>query len=757
MMKTLLCCLLLVFTGFVFGQKTVTGKVVDDSTGEPLIGATITVVGTTQGTTTDAEGTFVFSTNAREILVSYLGYTSMTVPVEDTMFIALKSESVLMQEVNVIGEGIVGGLVIKTLSTINQKELSTNNDLLITPALNRIPGVYMQSGTFNTNRITIRGIGNRSPYGTSKIRAFWNDIPLTSGTGETTIEDIDLTLLDGVDVLKGPASSVYGAGLGGLIQLRSNENRYNPQRLASVQTTVGSFGLLRNVAQFSTGEAGRYNLRINVNDTHSDGWRENNQYDRRGFATVGEFYHDKGQLSFLVNYTKQKAYIPSSIDLPTFENTPEKAAFTWKQIEGYEEYDKTIMGLSYRSEWANWLSNTTSVFASFRKNYEPRPFDILRENNQAQGGRTTFSIPFFTKKPTRLTWLLGAEFFHEDYSWQTYETLAKAELGAILSDHDEARQYANFFTQARLEVSDRLLVTVGLNYNTTDYDLLDRYTLDSVDISGDYSFDPVLSPYFSASYQLSENWATPNEASLFLIASHGFSPPSLEETLTPDGLINPDIQPERGWNFEIGSRGRLQKLSYTLSLYSMRIQDLLVARRTALDQYVGINAGKTVHNGVELALSYDIYTTNKWNWNLFANYSYSDYRFDEFLDGDSDFSGNDLTGTAPHIGSAGFILQQTSGLYATVTYQFVDAMPINDANTVFSNAYDLLDAKVGYTFSFSDHWRLNAYAGINNALDEHYASMLLINAVGFGSSLPRYYYPGLPRNYYGGLKLEYRF
>ena len=46
---------------------------------------------------------------------------------------------------------------------------------------------------------------------------------------------------------------------------------------------------------------------------------------------------------------------------------------------------------------------------------------------------------------------------------------------------------------------------------------------------------------------------------------------------------------------------------------------------------------------------------------------------------------------------------------------------------------------------------LKIYAGINNLTNTHYASMLVVNARGFGGTEPRYYYPGLPRHGYGGI------
>src|SRR5690606_26590295 len=105
----------------------------------------------------------------------------------------------------------VGILTAAELHRIN----NTDNSI----AMNMISGVQMQSATFNTNRISIRGIGARTPYGTNKIRAFFGNIPLTSGDSETTIEDLDIENLQQVEIIKGPLSSVYGAGLGGAILL----------------------------------------------------------------------------------------------------------------------------------------------------------------------------------------------------------------------------------------------------------------------------------------------------------------------------------------------------------------------------------------------------------------------------------------------------------------------------------------------------------------------------------------------------------
>ena len=83
-------------------------------------------------------------------------------------------------------------------------------------------------------------------------------------------------------------------------------------------------------------------------------------------------------------------------------------------------------------------------------------------------------------------------------------------------------------------------------------------------------------------------------------------------------------------------------------------------------------------------------------------------------------------------------------------------MPIRDDNTIYSDAYGLLNLKLGFKSPITKRFHYELYFGINNITDEKYASMILINAVGIGNTGPRYYYPGEPVNYYAGFNLKYQ-
>ncbi len=765
MEKFLPFLILLLSCTVVNGQVRITGTVADCETGEGLVAANVSVKNTTIGTVADIDGTYSLEVDSLlplQLVFSYVGYQTRTLNIsqggqhdmcleEDVFDLYLGP----LWEVPTIEDFPIHVHMPVPFMKLQARQLQRDNDVAITPALNRVTGVYMHSGALNTNRITIRGIGNRSPFSTTKIRAYLDDIPLTTGDGETTIEDIDLSLLHKIQVWKGPTASIYGAGLGGMIQLQTDEGYL--RSYLSNKTTIGSYGLIRNSSDFNfTNKNEQLNIRANFNTTQSDGYRDNNEYDRQGFTLLGKVRpNNDNETTLLANHTQLKAFIPSSLNREDYENEPTKAAFTWGNVKGFEDGNKTMLGVSHRTKLAEIekydLKNKTSLFAHFRDAYELRPFNVLDEESKVMGLRSSFELnPRGITSGHKLFPMLsvGLEVFNEKYDWKTFETNDGME-GAVISDNKETRKYYNIFSQYYGNLTDRLSLLSGLNLNSTRYDYKDLFTTDSVDLSGKYSFDPVLSPQLGLSYQINYNLA------FFATASHGFSPPSLSETLTPGGIINPNIQPEKGWNIEVGSRGKIdRKLTYEITLYNMIVRDLLVAERIGPDQFVGVNAGKTRHSGLELYADYIMYVGNS-SISLVSNYTYSNYKFIDFKDADSDHSGNELTGTAPHNFNIGLDVKTFKNFYGHFNFKYVDTFPMRDDNSIYSDAYQVMDMKLGFRKTFFNHLLLDINAGIRNVLDEKYASMILINAGSFGGNAPRYYYPGLPRNYYAGLSLKY--
>lgn len=621
-------------------------------------------------------------------------------------------------------------------------------------SVNQISGVYLLSGALNTNRITIRGVGARTPYGTDKIRMYYNNIPVTDGSGFSGIGAYDLENLGHLEIIKGPKGTAYGTNLGGAMVLSTKVATEEGSQLSN-SFTVGSYNLIKNLLAYQ-----HHDEKVDVNLTYghmeTDGYRENNSYDRDGVLLTTTLHLDpKNEIGILANYIDYTAQIPSTISKSAFDEDPRQAAFTWGQAKGYEANKYTLVGLSYAHTFSSHLKNTTGIYYTYLDHYEPRPFDILDEFTNGFGLRTVFEGNIGNDVAS---YSLGAELYKDEYHWGTFENLYEDNngngslQGDRLSQNNEFRRQYNIFGTFLFPFTEQFSAQVGLNLNHTFYDFRDDFNTGDANTSAQRTFDAILLPSLTLNYDVSD------QGSIYANVSRGFSNPSLEETLTPEGVINPDIAQEKGTNYEVGTHWALlnNHFSLDLALYHMDINDLLVAQRVGDDQYVGKNAGKTRHEGIEVDAQYALAISHSLTARPFISYTLNHHKFVDFVDGDNDYSGNVLTGVPQNRVSTGLRLQHSSGLYWNTTYQYVDKIPLNDATTLYSDSYGLVGSRLGYNTQLGSRFSFGVHAGVNNLFDEKYASSVLINAVGFGGAQPRYYYPGNGRNYYAGLQLKYR-
>lgn len=638
-----------------------------------------------------------------------------------------------------------------SVGVLNISDLTDNNGAIITSALNKLPGVFMQQAALNNNRITLRGIGSRSQYGSDRVKAYINNIPLTSGGGETVIDDIDTDILQSVEIIKGPSSVSNGAGLGGSIAMYTKQPVKNR---VSLHSGIGSFGMYKNtIGATLAGE--NSGLQVSYGRLQSDGYRDNNNYLRNSLTVNGNTrVSDATQLKLFAHFVQVNAQIPSSLNEYDLENNPTAANRNWAEAKGYESYDKLISGITLEHIFSDRLQNTTVLFGQYRDGYEPRPFDILDEEQLGLGARTKFDFqyPLFGKS-SKLTF--GGEYLLEDYSVSLFENLYRdfpgngSVEGDKFSSNNQQTSYMNLFAEQHWAVSDRLLLDVGLHANYTLYQLKNTFAGDTLSSSGSYDYGIILSPRVAMSYKLAD------AKNIYVSVSRGFSTPGVEETLTPSGEINTDLLPETGISLEGGVKSSWfkKKLYAEVAVFTMYINNLLVAQRIAEDQYVGINAGKTQHTGVEISINYKEMIGNKWLLKPYFTAALNDFIFRDFKDGDADFSGNDLTGVPAHTLNLGLESEFVGGFSFRINLLNVGEIPVNDENTIYSDAYSLLNIKLNYRFDFIKKMKLEVYVGANNLTDEAYVASVLPNAVGFGGAQPRYYYPGDARNFYAGIKL----
>jgi len=645
------------------------------------------------------------------------------------------------------------GLVASEVVT--EQALALQNPIDFAGALNQVPGLYFLSGALNTNRITIRGVGARTGFGTNKLRMYYNDIPVPDGSGFSTLEAFDLEDLGSIRVVKGPKSGSYGAALGGALLLRSDPRRESGALLRN-RLSAGSYGLFKNNLSLAFRDS-TLSGEVRYNRLTTQGYRENNAFDRDGLLlNLGWEASERHRLNLLAQYIDYRAEIPSSLGRTAYETDPTQAAFTWAQAKGYEANKYTLVGLSDRISLGGNLENTSSIFLSYLDHYEPRPFNILDEYTFGYGFRSVFRGRLGTGQGAPEA-ELGGEYYRDRYAWATYENLYQSNDGAgslqgdLLSRNLEYRSQLYLFGSLEWAISEPFRIRGGLALNHTRYDFRDRFNTGDANRSARRNFEPILLPSLDVRY----SWD--NGSFAYLNLSRGFNNPSLEESLNPEGLVNPDIAQEKGMNYELG--GSLvvpqARLLFTGALYLMDIRDLLVADRVREDQYIGRNAGSTRHRGLELSLEYRQPLGASAEVIPFLSYTLNDHVFREFIDDGVDYSGNPLTGVPRNRVYAGLRIRGRAGWYWNGSYQYVDPIPLTDSNALSSDAYQLVNMQLGYRRQLSTRLHASLELGVNNLFDTLYASSVLINAVGFGGAEPRYYYPGNGRNGYLGLLLLY--
>ncbi len=662
-----------------------------------------------------------------------------------------------------------------SIGVLTSKEIQRGDNMDIMPALNTIPGVKMEAYSAGNYRISIRGSLVNNPWGIRNVKIYWNDIPLSSpdGTAQKSI-DFDPTLIDAVEVLKGPSGSMYGAGNGGVLLLKSAKGSAE-ENAVETGYTAGSYGYSRFHSSYKTsGE--KFNVAANVVSQRYAGYRENNWGDKDVINLFSQFFPSENRnISFFINHVTGSLGIAGGLNKDQADSMPTQALpFNKDNKISVKKYNATALGASQTYYFNDLFSNTTSVYGNFQTYDHPFGSSIyyngyLQESISGYGGRTKFVFsPSWEKIKSRFS--IGGEYQYQHQFGNTFAVTNDQagtwpESGA-LNQNDIIMSTSNIlFAQAEFDLPASIFLTVGASYTHLNYDILDLFKDPThVDYSGLLQFPAKTSPRVGIVKTLSDNLAVHGSM------SYGYSPPPVWEINNYDGTLNKDIKPEDGMNYEIGVRGDLLKgkFNFDITAYQMYLKNAIVPVANLSGTTAYKNAGLTNQKGIEALLSYLIINypakpisfLKPWVSYTYNHYIFKDYKTQSFDWNTSsvitvDNSGNHVTGVVPNSLSAGIDLDTKYGLYFNTLFYYYDKIPLNDANTYYSDAYSLLNVKIGCRKNIK-RCSLDLFGGINNLLDTHYSSLLLYNAdANANGASPQFYNPSAGINYYGGLTLKY--
>ena len=270
--KGLLMALLLFFSLGALAQKTVTGKVTNKATNQPIAGASVQVKGTTIGTQTGVDGSFSLKVpkNNSVLTVSFVGFDALEQSVSGSDVANFE----LTQSVSQLNEILVTGYtsqrkkdITGAVSVVNTKELVAN------------PGSNVESLLQGqASGVTVGTSGVPGAGASVRIRGFstfYANDPLfvVDGARVSSITDLNPNDIESLQVLKdGSSASVYGtAAANGVIIITTKRGKGKPK--ISYDAYMGTQSLIKEFNLLNTSEYGQYlyNLQKGAGQLNPDG------------------------------------------------------------------------------------------------------------------------------------------------------------------------------------------------------------------------------------------------------------------------------------------------------------------------------------------------------------------------------------------------------------------------------------------------------------------------------------------------------
>ncbi|MEO9869586.1 TonB-dependent receptor [Ekhidna sp.] len=301
-------CLTLIWS-FSFAQTTVSGKVLDAETGEPLIGTQILVKGTVLGTISDVNGDFSLSVQSAPpitLVITYVGYERQEIEVTasgQTLDIQLAESTLLGQEVVVSASRVEENILQSPVSIEKMDILAVQNTSADTyyKAIANLKGVDVASSSINFQIINARGFGSTGNTRFVQLidgmdtQAPALNFPIGNLNGPSVLD------VESVELIPGASSALYGPNAFNGILLVNSKNPFEYQGLSAyMKTGVNHVGddadqdpALLNTFSLRYAKAfnNKFAFKVNATYQYADDWHGTSEFDRNAtnnpFASIG--------------------------------------------------------------------------------------------------------------------------------------------------------------------------------------------------------------------------------------------------------------------------------------------------------------------------------------------------------------------------------------------------------------------------------------------------------------------------------------
>lgn len=479
-----------------------------------------------------------------------------------------------------------------TVSVVGRPQLEASQQTSVLPVLNsQVPGFFSTSrgvmgygvATGASGQMSLRGIGGPAQAGlpTTGLLVLIDGHPQYMGLMGHPIADAYQTMMaERVEVLRGPASVLYGSNaMGGVINIVTRKMQEDGIR-TNINIGAGSYGSVQTEATNRI-RKGRFSSTVTASYNRTDGHRADMAFEQYGgYAKLGYDFTDNWKVWGDVNVTRFNATNPGSVMKPYIDNDQRiTRGMTSFALENY--YEKTSGALSFFYNWGDhWIND------GYQPGGEPLQYRF-NSNDQMLGVSWYQSVQLF--QGNRLT--VGADYFHfGGEAWNQFfdghrETSANKSL-------NEVAGYVDF----RQDIAAWLTLDAGAR----------------VDYHSQTGTEFI--PQVGLAFHLPEN------AEIKAMASKGFRNPTIREMyMFPPQ--NPDLTPEKLWNYELSFSQRLMdnRLSYGLNVFYINGENLIIRLPNPNGSgMLNQNSGEIENWGAEANVGYQFNPV----WSVMANYSW---------------------------------------------------------------------------------------------------------------------------------------
>lgn len=617
-----------------------------------------------------------------------------------------------------------------------------------------IPGLTVANRTNPSQdvRVSVRGFGARSAFGVRSVRVLRDGMPLTLPDGQTPLDYLDLESVGRIEVIRGTASALYGNATGGVVDIRSTVpmHSFTPE----ARVWLGSDALRRTTA-VASGVSGAWSLQGNVGQTEADNYR---QFSHQRLTNVF------GRVSGIVGGTDVSivgmglhmplAENPGALTQAQYDTAPRMADPASITKRARKEVDQSQLGVTLGRQLGG-VGLSGLVYAGLRSLYNPLTFAVVAVDRAHSGYSARADIPVRAIDGLALTIGGDAQYQNDERkNWANCNGVAAAtancptpgqEKGVLQVDQVERVAGGGPYARADLDRG-RLHASAGLRFDAVRFEVEDHFLTDSRDDSG-------VRTLTATSPMAGLGWRLNRVASVYGNFSSAFETPTTTELGNQaDGSagFNPDLQPQYSRTVEAGAKGLFRWLSYDVAVFRTRVRDEVIQQQLPTGRAYFQNAGSTRRDGVEVAARVDRDALE-----IAAVYSWSRFRFVDFVSGGVQVEGNAIPGIPEHQAQASVARRFSHGGFLLVEGIHKSRVWANDVNAAFARGYEVFNARAGRDFAFGSV-RVAPTAGVNNLAGAKYVGSVAINATGTATSAPKFFEPAPGRTWIAGARVWFR-